>query len=100
LRSREYYWATGAILFTGEQAGFRSRDPDFDQYGNPKVIILWPGQRLHGHQSSYSKDLLAYLRKENKPTVRVTLQLHYSYGSTYSATLLRVGDDHLRDEVQ
>ena len=61
LRSREYYWAIGAILFigllvaafywfnyyrigdfamrwtTGEQAGFRSRDPDFNQYGNNPV---------------------------------------------------------------
>ena len=70
LRSREYCWAIGAILFivlplpafywfnyyrigdfemrwtTGEQAGFRSRGPDFDAYGNPKVLILWP---VHGY---------------------------------------------------
>jgi hypothetical protein len=123
LRSREYCWAIGAILFiglpvaafywfnyyrigdfemrwtTGEQAGFPSRDPDFDPYGNPKVLILWPGPRLHCYQSSYSKDLLTYLRKENKSTVRITLQLRYSYGSVYGATLLRVGNYHLRDEL-
>jgi hypothetical protein len=123
LRSREYCWAIGAILFiglpvaafywfnyyrigdfemrwtTGEQAGFRSRGPDFDPYGNPKVLILWPGPRLHCYQSSYSKDLFTYLRKENKSTVRITLQLRYSYGSIYGATLLRVGNYHLRDEL-
>lgn len=51
------------------------------------------------YQSSYSKDLLTYLRKENKSTVRITLQLRYSYGSIYGATLLRVGNYHLRDEL-
>jgi hypothetical protein len=58
------------------------------------------GRKSNCYQSSYAKALLAYPRKENKPTVRVTLQHHYSYGSIYSATLLRVGDYRLRDELE
>src|SRR6266481_1545570 len=65
---------------TGEQANF-GRD------GNPKILILWPDKLLHCYQASYSKDLLAYLQKEKKSTVRVTLQLHYSYGSIYGVTI-------------
>src|SRR5260370_36558166 len=82
---------------TGEQANFRSREPNFDRDGNPKILILWPDKLLHCYQASYSKDLLAYLQKEKKSTVRVTLQLHYSYGSIYGVTILRLGDYHLRD---
>src|SRR6266853_6656329 len=123
LRSKKTYWVIGAVLviallvgavdwfnyyrvadfemrwMTGEQAGFRSRDANFDQEDNPKIIILWPSEQLHCYQTSYSRTLLAYLRKENKSTVRVTLQLRYSYGSVYGATILRFGDYHLRDEL-
>ena len=84
---------------TGEQANFRSRGPNFDRDGNPKILILWPDKLLHCYQVSYSKDLLAYLQKEKKSAVRVTLQLHYSYGSIYAVTILRFGDYHLRDEL-
>ncbi len=84
---------------TGEQANFRSREPNFDRDGNPKILILWPDKLLHCYQASYSKDLLAYLQKEKKSTVRVTLQLRYSYGSIYAVTILRLGDYHLRDEL-
>jgi hypothetical protein len=84
---------------TGEQANFHSREPNFDRDGNPKILILWPDKTLHCYQSSYSKDLLAYLQKEHKSTVRVTLQLRYSYGSIYAATILRFGNYHLRDEL-
>ena len=72
---------------TGEQENFRSREPNFDRDGNPKILILWPDKLLHCYQASYSKDLLAYLQKEKKSTVRVTLQLHYSYGSIYGVTI-------------
>jgi len=47
---------------TGEQANFRSREPNFDRDGNPKILILWPDKLLHCYQASYSKDLLAYLQ--------------------------------------
>ena len=84
---------------TGEHANFRSREPNFDRDGNPNVLILWPDRLSHCYQASYSKDLLAYLQKEKKPTVRVTLQVHYSYGSIYAVTVLRFGDYHLREEL-
>ncbi len=84
---------------TGEQANFRSREPNFDRDGNPKILILWPDKLSHCYQASYSRDLLAYLQKEKKSTVRVILQLRYSYGSIYRVTILRFGDYHLRDEL-
>ncbi len=123
LRSRKIYWAISVVTLaallvaalhwfdyyriadfemrwmTGEQENFRSREPNFDRDGNPKILILWPDKLLHCYQASYSKDLRAYLQKEKKPTVRVTLQLHYSYGSIYAVTILRFGEYHLRDEL-
>jgi hypothetical protein len=85
-----FCWAFG-LLPDGRQSIYRD--------GNPKILILWPDKLLHCYQTSYSKDLLAYLQKEKKSTVRVTLQLRYSYGSIYGATILRFGDYHLRDEL-
>ncbi len=123
LRSRKIYWAISAVTLaaflvaavhwsnyyriatyemrwtTGEQAGFNSYGPNFDANGNPKVLVLLPGDQPHCFLISYSKDLFTYLRKENKPTVRVTLQLHYSYGKIYSYTILRFGDYDLKDEL-
>src|SRR5579859_1387659 len=76
---------------TGEQAGFNSYGPNLDTKGNPKVLVLLPGDQPRCYLISYSKDLLAYLRKENKTTIPVTLQLHYSFGKICSFTVLRCG---------
>ncbi len=84
---------------TGEQAGFNSYGPNFDANGNPKILVLLPGDQPRCYLISYSKDLLAYLRKENKTTIPVTLRLYYSFGKIYSYTILRFGDYDLKDEL-
>jgi len=62
-------------------------------------LVLLPGDQPRCYLISYSKSLLAYLRKENKTTIPVTLQLHYSFGKIYSYTILRFGNYDLKDEL-
>jgi hypothetical protein len=83
---------------TGEQAGFNTYGSNLAPNGNPKISFLLPADQPQCYMTSYNRDLLAYLRKEDKPTIAATLELHYSYGKIYSFTVVRFGDDQLRDE--
>jgi hypothetical protein len=84
---------------TGEETGFYTYGPNIMPNGDPKVLVFLPSDRLQCYLISYSPDLLAYLRKANKPTVPVTLELHYSYGRIYSFSILKFGDYPLRNEL-
>ncbi len=116
LRSRKIYWAISAVTLaallvaavhwfnyyriatyemrwaTGAEAGFTSTGPNVDKDANAKVLLLLPGEQPRCYIVSYSKDFLAYLRKQNEPTISVTLRLNYSYGSIYSFEIIRLGD--------
>jgi hypothetical protein len=84
---------------TGEEVSFNTYGPNFMPNGDPKILVLLPSDNRQCYFISYSRDLLAYLRKENKPTVPVSLELHYSYGRIYSFSILKFGNYHLRNEL-